>query len=577
MEIKMQERCMGCMKLLNWDGRCPHCGFEKSKYSQDAHYLPPGALLKNGDYMVGRVLGEGGFGITYMGFDQNLLSRVAIKEYYPSGFACRDVSEGDYALRIYGGDFAEDYKKGLEAFLEEARILARFAGMEGIVNVRGLFQENNTAYIVMEYVDGVSVKEYVQKHGKIEPEMVLGMMEQPMRALQAVHEEQLVHRDVSADNFMIGQDGRVTLIDFGAARYSNVIDEKTRTTICKQGFSALEQYSREGKQGPWTDVYSICATMYYMLTGIVPNNSTERIVDDAVVPLERMPEISLGVEKKRSIMTGMAVKSSERFQNMEILYLAVYGKALTDTGTQEGILSREEKRTTDVEKQMIEENAISPTGLLRELKQVSSVRKNREKRKKLLGIFLGTAVMGMVILCLWVVGRYAGFGKGNEKRHVSPDNQIQQTKKETVNTPEVSEKPADSRSTDNSQFQNVSGAKDVQKKTESEMVKMPEVAGMKKTAAVQKIKKTGLTCKLVYRNSSSVAGGKVIRASVSAGKSVKKGKKLILYVSKGKKTVKAKATPKPVVTKAPEKRQEKSTSSKSKDDNLAGDLDSIIY
>ena len=366
MGLHDKERCMGCMQPLNWDGRCLNCGFEKDKYPFDSHCLPLGTLLKNGDYMVGKVLGEGGFGITYIGFDRNLLNRVAIKEYYPTGFAGRDVSDGNYTLHVYGREAESDYRKGLEAFLEEARILARFSGMEGIVNVRSLFEENGTAYIVMEYVDGISVKHYVQEHGRIAPDLVLQMMKQPMRALQAIHEEQLVHRDVSADNFMIGQNGKVTLIDFGAARYSNVLDERTRTMICKQGFSALEQYSKDGKQGPWTDVYSICATMYYMLTGIVPKNSTERIVDDTVVPLDQMKDIPLGIEKKRSIMTGMAVKRTDRFQNMEILYLAVYGKPLVSDTQNNRMFSQVQSDKPPMEKKIPRQQGISPTGLLRE-------------------------------------------------------------------------------------------------------------------------------------------------------------------------------------------------------------------
>lgn len=575
MGTKLQERCMGCMKLLSWDGSCPNCGFDKSRYPSDSHYLPLGTLLKNGDYMVGRVLGEGGFGITYIGFDQNLLSRVAIKEYYPSGFAGRDVTEGNFTLRVYGGDYADDYYKGLEAFLEEARILAKFAGMDGIVNVRSLFQENGTAYIVMEYVDGISVKEYVHKHGKIEPKLVLEMMEQPIRALQAVHEEHLVHRDVSADNFMLDKEGKITLIDFGAARYSNVIDEKTRTTICKQGFSALEQYSREGKQGPWTDVYSICATMYYMLTGIVPKNSTERIVDDAVVPLEQMSDIEMSIEKKRSIMTGMAVKSSDRFQNMSVLFLAIYGKPLID-----GVLQREfflegEQKSSNEKKEILQQIG-SPTGILRELSQVSARRKNREKRKKIKRIVQGAVVVALLLLLFWNLRGRMGFEERKQVKQVSESNQSAQNSRSTgddetsANAQKAENTQQEGKNRDSSTNQ-PSGSS--QPTAEAKTVKVPKVAGLKKRAAIKKIEKCGLRYKVVYRNSSSVAAGIVIRSGISAGKTVKPGKKIALYVSKEKKVESAAKTP--VATQKP--KQNESTDTKKKKDDLAGDLDKILY
>ena len=268
MGINRQERCMGCMELLDWDGRCSNCGFDKDKYLNHSQYLP---------------------------FDRNLLSRVAIKEYYPKDYVRRDVSDGDRTIYICNDEYKNIYEKELSAFLVEARILAQFDQMEGIVNVRNLFQENGTAYIVMEYVGGVSVRQYLQKYNKINAKMVLEMMEQPIRALHAVHEKQFIHTDVSADNFIIGQTGKLTLIDFGAARHSNVPGNKSQTTIYKEGVSAIEQYSPGGKLGPWTDVYGICVIMYYMMTGIIPQNPPERVVDDEVIPLEKIPEIILGL------------------------------------------------------------------------------------------------------------------------------------------------------------------------------------------------------------------------------------------------------------------------------------------
>lgn len=577
MGLDGQERCMGCMKPLAWDGRCS-CGFDRKRYPSDSHYLPLNSFLKNGDYMVGKVLGEGGFGITYIGFDQNLLSRIAIKEYYPAGFAGRDISGGTYDVCAYGGDYAEVYKKGLDAFLKEARMLTQFSAMEGIVKVRNLFEENKTAYIIMEYVEGVSIKSYVQRYGRIKPELVLKMMEQPIRALQAVHRKNLVHRDVSADNLMIGQDGRVTLIDFGAARSSNAMDEKTRTTICKQGFSALEQYSKEGKQGPWTDVYSICATMYYMLTGTVPKSSTERIVDDTVVPLGQMDDILLGQDKKDAIMTGMAVKISERFQNMEALHCALYGKLSESVTEPEFTFPKEEKPAVPTKKKEPDRKVNGLTAILGE-----ALRKKIKDRTRQMGKILMAKIAGgtaVVILLLSILWSQRGFihtnaGAGKQAEQIGKDGLGQRVEAGPTDTPETT-KVSDNQIKPVSQTIGTPEVGTPQtsstpKEPASKAVKMPKVNGLKRAEAVRRLKKKGLRYKIVIRNSSEVSVGIVIRASVSAGKTVKKGRQVILYVSKGRKIVvtpKPTVTPRPTVPKKPNHKQ---------DDNLAGDLDTILY
>lgn len=563
MGFEEQQRCMGCMMPLAWDGRCS-CGFDRKSYLPDSHYLPPGSFLKNGDYMVGKVLGEGGFGITYIGFDQNLLSRIAIKEYYPAGFAGRDISSGNHDVCAYGGDAAEVYRKGLDAFLKEARMLTRFSAMEGIVKVRNLFEENKTAYIVMEYVEGVSVKKYVQRNGKIAPEQVLKMMEQPIQALQAVHEENLVHRDVSADNLMIGQNGKITLIDFGAARSSNVMDEKTRTTICKQGFSALEQYSKEGKQGPWTDVYSICATMYYMLTGIVPKNSTERIVDDMVVPLNQMDDILLAQDKKEAIMTGMKVKSSERFQNMKMLYSALYGESYKDKGGAETdfVIPKVQEPDMPAGKRELESKTGGITALLGEVLQELRGKRSRRKRKKLLRGIAGTVVIAVFLaLVLWNTRGFLFTKDAGVKE------QAAQTQAKPTDVPKPTKTPKLTGTPEPTGTSKPSEPPDV--------VKMPKVNGMKKAAAIERIKKKGFRYRVIMRNSNTIAAGTVIRANISAGTTVKKGKTIVLFVSRGKKvtaTSKPTATPRPT---APKKTTKKTN--KKKDGSLAGDLDTILY
>lgn len=545
-----QQRCMGCMRPLAWDGRC-NCGFDRESSPSDSHFLPLGSSLKNGDYVVGRVLGRGGFGITYMGFDQNLMDRIAIKEYYPADLAGRDVSGGICDVCAYVGN-EEVYQKGLDAFLREARILRQFSAMEGIVKVHNLFEENKTAYIIMEYVEGTSIKNYVQKYGKIEPERVIKMMEQPIRALQAVHEANQIHRDVSADNLMIGRNGKITLIDFGAARSSNIMDERTRTAICKQGYSALEQYSTEGKQGPWTDVYSICATMYYMLTGITPKSSTERVVDDMVVPLSQMDEIPLAQERKEAIMTGMEVMSSKRFQNMKMLYAALYGEQYK----MDFAIPKEEKPDIPVdipvEKEGMDRETGGVTAIIGEvLQKRSEMRGCRKGRRLVVKLAGGVATAVLLALIIWNVRGFffleAGvWGQAGRTGKTAVTANVKTTDVKPADTPEPSPKPP-------------------------KEVKMPKVDGLKRADAIKKLKNKGILYRVVKRNSDTITKGTVIRANVLAGKTVKKGKSVVLYVSKGEKTAgkpKPVAAPEPVATKKPKKK---------KDDNLAGDLDTILY
>ncbi|HBI59697.1 MAG TPA: hypothetical protein DDY31_00545, partial [Lachnospiraceae bacterium] len=432
------------------------------------------------------------------------------------------------------------------------------------------------AYIIMEYVEGVSVRHYLREYKKINPELVLEMMEQPIQALQAVHEKQLVHRDVSADNFIIRQNGKLTLIDFGAARYSNALDNKTRTAVCKQGFSAIEQYSGEGKQGPWTDVYGICTTMYYMMTGIVPQNPTERVVDDQVVPLENLEDISLDVEKSRSIMMGMAVKSSDRFQNMAMLYYAVYGKPLSTGIAEHNIFHQENTQPASEGNMQFSQIASPPTGIIREALQTLSERKSRKKKKKIAIITTEGIAILLLVLLIW---NLKGYADKNGINHENEQKAFQTFGRESANAPVLSALPS------SSPVPTESVKKTVLSKEESKTVKMPKVTGDKKADAMEKIKKSGLQYKIVRQYSNSVGKGKVIRASIPAGNTVKKGKEITLYVSKGKKAVKPKATPKPaakpVITPKPTITNspvpQKPKTNRTNDDNLAGDLDSIIY
>ena len=315
MLVAGKERCIRCMHLLDEEGHCAKCEFDASSYKQPNMALPLGTCL-NERYFLGKVLGEGGFGITYVAWDIVLMVPVAVKEYFPSGIATRE-KEGPQTgtLQIYEGKSELEFEKGKEDFLKEARSLSRFMKLPSIVSVRDFFQENRTAYIVMEYVEGTRVRNYIRKNGKMSGEQVLALMEPVIHSLCDIHKTGLIHRDISIDNLMFDENGQLKLIDFGAAR--NVeLPENTITVSIKRGFSPEEQYRAKGEQGPWTDLYSLCGTMYFMLTGKIPDESVERVYADHLVPLRQWEDVKLPMQAKCAIDKGMAVLAKDRWQDM---------------------------------------------------------------------------------------------------------------------------------------------------------------------------------------------------------------------------------------------------------------------
>lgn len=298
-------------------GRCPRGCAPPAE--EAPHILPPGTLL-NGRYLVGRSLGQGGFGITYIGRDKTLDIRVAIKEYYPSALVTRNVTASQ-AVVVTGRD-KELLSWERAKFLEEARILARFIGEPGIVDVRDYFQANNTAYIVMEYLDGETLQEHLQRRGRLSPEETLALMTPVMRSLEKVHQSGLIHRDISPDNIMLLHGGGVKLLDFGTARSVIRSKERSMAVILKAGYAPEEQYRSGGNQGPWTDIYALCATMYRCITGIVPEDSLQRLYEDTVQPPSRLG-IPIPPAWEAALMAGMACRMQDRPQTIGALAFAL--------------------------------------------------------------------------------------------------------------------------------------------------------------------------------------------------------------------------------------------------------------
>lgn len=311
----MQEYCLKCMRKLGDSPVCARCGFDNTPpVKSEPYLLKPGSVLA-GKYLIGKVIGEGGFGITYIGLQMTLSKRVAIKEYYPSGAANRSIDSSENV--IVTGNRIDFYEKGMQRFLDEAKNVAAFCEEDGIVDIMDYFRENNTAYIVMEYLEGETLKDYVSHHGVFMPERLISLMIPLMQSLNSMHTQGIIHRDISPDNIMYHKLQRLKLMDFGSARfYTN--EERQLSVVLKQGFAPEEQYRGNGVQGPYTDVYALCATIYTCITGRVPVNSVERLVDDT---LKRPSELGVKIApyQENAIMHGLAVKASERTPNITAL------------------------------------------------------------------------------------------------------------------------------------------------------------------------------------------------------------------------------------------------------------------
>lgn len=293
---------------------CPFCGYREGTPAAAPHYLKPGTVLA-GKYLVGRGLGHGGFGTTYIARDQVLGIKLAIKEYLPQDCASRQP--GTNVVTPYSGQGGTRFTEGLESFLQEARTLARFDGAPNIVGVRDFFTENGTAYLVMNYLEGITLKQYlVRSGGKPVPfDKMLGILLPIMDTLRTVHAAGLLHRDISPDNIFLTTSGQVTLIDFGAARQSMNV-QQSMSVILKPGYAPEEQYRSRGRQGPWTDIYALGATMYRTLTGRIPPESLERQKQDCLVPPSRLG-IRIPAYAEAAILRAMAVRAEDRFQTVD--------------------------------------------------------------------------------------------------------------------------------------------------------------------------------------------------------------------------------------------------------------------
>ena len=314
----MAKICLGCMTHYDEEySICPICGYVEGTHVADTMHMEPGSRLQD-RYIVGKALGNGGFGVTYIGRDTLIERNVAIKEYLPSEFSTR--TPGQTKITVFTGDKSEQFADGLSRFVEEAQRLAKFANMDGIVNIFDSFEENNTAYIVMELLQGETLAERLKRDGKIPVDETLTMMMPVIQSLEAVHKKGIIHRDIAPDNIFLTDSGNVKLIDFGAARFATTTHSRSLTVIIKQGYSPEEQYRSRGDQGPYTDVYAIGATLYKMITGQAPPDALERRAllerkkKDVLAPPSKYCKLDINVET--AILNALNIRIEDRTPDM---------------------------------------------------------------------------------------------------------------------------------------------------------------------------------------------------------------------------------------------------------------------
>jgi len=306
--------CLGCMEYYEDKySVCPYCGYAEGSAPKEPYHIKPGTVLQ-GKYIVGQSIGYGGFGVTYIGYDFAMNRKLAIKEYLPSEFSTRSIGETD--VTVFEGEKGEQFDSGIEKFVDEAKRLKAFQYVDGVVSVYDSFRENNTAYIVMEYLEGETLKELLEKKKKIEFDEAVGYMIPILDALTALHKDELLHRDISPDNIFITNDGKVKLIDFGASRYATTTHSRSLSVIIKPGYAPQEQYRSRGDQGPWTDVYACAATLYKMITGITPEDSMERGEKDNL-KRPRKAGAKIPKNKETAIMNALNLKVEDRTRSAE--------------------------------------------------------------------------------------------------------------------------------------------------------------------------------------------------------------------------------------------------------------------
>lgn len=596
----MSIRCLGCMEeFVEGYEICPHCGYIVGTPAEEAIHIEPGTLLYD-RYIVGKVLGYGGFGVTYLGWDGKLEQKVAIKEYLPGEFSTR--MPGQSRVTVFNGEKNEQFNDGLKKFVEEAKRLAKFQNEQGIVKIFDSFEENGTAYIIMEYLDGETLTSYLKREKKIPEDEAVAMLMPVMESLQTVHEEGLLHRDIAPDNIFLTKSGEVKLIDFGASRYATTSHSRSLTVIIKPGYSPEEQYRSRGDQGAYTDVYALSATLYKMITGKTPPDAMERRAkyenqNKDILEEPHKLEKNISVNRENAILNAMNVRIEDRTPDigafirelnadppakriygkikkldlyrwplwLKILIPAVLCAALVfGTLLMTGVISFD----------MFSEEIVIPEGIV-VVPDVEGMKTDEAMEEITEGQLLVSTKgsveseyvsAGKIILQTPVGGSYMSINGTVEltvssgKGVVAPENgvstvpyviwdakeaAIEKLKKAGLGEPKIEEAHDENVSFGSVISQSVSAGEKVDEGTVITLVvskgpaafEIPDVVGQSKENAEKTLTDRGLVVTVEYKKTDAVAENNVISQSVSAGSSVKRGDSVTLVVSSGRETV----------------------------------------
>ncbi|WP_233144146.1 serine/threonine protein kinase [Lottiidibacillus patelloidae] len=480
------------------DKVCSNCGWEEGTMPESPQHLVPGTVLQE-KYIVGRVLGQGGFGITYLGWDLHLDMKLAIKEYMPKDFATR--SAGEEEVTFYTGYVKSQFNSGMDKFLEEAKIIAKYNNHPGIVSVRDFFKANGTAYLVMYYLEGVDLKNYLSQFGgKLPFDQALAIMTPVMDALATVHKDGILHRDISPDNIYITMQGEVKLLDFGAARHAMNNNNKSMSVILKPGYAPEEQYRSRGNQGPWTDIYGLAATFYRVLTGNVPPESLDRLEEETLQLPSRLG-VKIPHHAELALQKALSVKAANRYQTMEAF--------------QQALLSGD----SHVHKTVAMQSSFTNEGQHRTVAHSEFGQQFQQTNKKKKGkLFLGV-VLACFLLLFSATGAIAYYLWSDKKPVAS--NDIPPTNNDPDPNPAV-EEPDQNDTPDKPAIDN------------SVQVSVPLLYNLEEQQAITILQQAGLTVgQIIYEENLITKSGRVFSQSIEPEQKLGKNSPVDLYVNKG--------------------------------------------